>query len=425
MNNDDYPWFRKRGYLHFDEPVSLKKAVKYVSSPEKIIKHSFLPFLSFEVKSFKIKKDKSTKQLSKTEKLRPIAYSSHLDSHIYAFYAEYLTGHYELLIQENNLHENILAFRSLNKSNIEFAKRAFDTITEMGECSAVALDLSGFFDNLDHQILKHQWCKVIGTEALPQDHFAIYKSITSYSKVDKNRAYEILGISKNNPKYNRRKICTPVDFRNKIRKNGLIIVNNSQKGIPQGSPISALLSNIYMLDFDIEMRDYAQERGGHYYRYCDDMLFIVPTKYNKTLAGDVAQRIKHLKVELNTKKTEIRDFIYKDSTLVANMPLQYLGFIFDGSNILLRSSSLARYSERMKRGVRLAKATMDSKNRIRENKGEALKALFKKKLYARYSHIGRRNFLTYGYRAAKIMNSKAIKRQLKPLQKRLENEILK
>ncbi|HBQ6342416.1 TPA: hypothetical protein L8N20_002065, partial [Klebsiella pneumoniae] len=61
MNNDDYPWFRKRGYLHFDEPVSLKKAVKYVSSPEKIIKHSFLPFLSFEVKSFKIKKDKSTK----------------------------------------------------------------------------------------------------------------------------------------------------------------------------------------------------------------------------------------------------------------------------------------------------------------------------------------------------------------------------
>ncbi|HAZ3666390.1 TPA: hypothetical protein J1069_004408, partial [Escherichia coli] len=169
-----------------------------------------------------------------------------------------------------------------------------------------------------------------------------------------------------------RKICTPVDFRNKIRKNGLIIVNKAQKGIPQGSPISALLSNIYMLDFDIEMRDYAQELGGHYYRYCDDMLFIVPTKYNKTLAGDVAQRIKNLKVELNTKKTEIRDFIYKDSTLVANMPLQYLGFIFDGNNIFLRSSSLARYSERMKRGVRLAKATMDSKNRIRQIKGEAL-----------------------------------------------------
>lgn len=141
-----------------------------------------------------------------------------------------------------------------------------------------------------------------------------------------------------------------------------------------------------MLDFDIEMRDYAQERGGHYYRYCDDMLFIVPTKYNKTLAGDVAQRIKHLKVELNTKKTEIRDFIYKDSTLVANMPLQYLGFIFDGSNILLRSSSLARYSERMKRGVRLAKATMDSKNRIRENKGEALK-LYLRKNYMPDIHI--------------------------------------
>lgn len=180
-----------------------------------------------------------------------------------------------------------------------------------------------------------------------------------------------------------------------------------------------------MLDFDVAMKKYAKERSGYYFRYCDDMLFIIPTKYKNDLAGDVVKSIKHLKVDINPKKTEIRDFSLKDGVLVASMPLQYLGFIFDGCSVFLRSSSLARYSERMKRGVRLAKATMESKNKIRAARGEPLRPLFKKKIYARYSHIGRRNFLTYGYRAAKIMGSKAIKRQLKPLQSRLENEILK
>lgn len=67
-----------------------------------------------------------------------------MDSHIYAFYAEKISRSYELLIKKHNLHDNILAFSSLNKSNIEFAKKTFDTITKMGTCSAVALDLSGF-----------------------------------------------------------------------------------------------------------------------------------------------------------------------------------------------------------------------------------------------------------------------------------------
>lgn len=65
MDNEDYPWFRKRGYLHFDEPVSLKKVVKYVSSPVNITKHSFLPFLSFDIKSYKIKKRQKNKAIKK------------------------------------------------------------------------------------------------------------------------------------------------------------------------------------------------------------------------------------------------------------------------------------------------------------------------------------------------------------------------
>ena len=150
-------------------------------------------------------------------------------------------------MSEFDLRENVLAFRSLEKSNIEFAKDAFDKIQNLGECSAVALDLSGFFDNLDHQILKDRWCKIIGSETLPADHYAVFKSITKYSQVNKDKLYTLLNISHNNPKYSRKKICTSVEFRNIVRKNNLIVTNKTSKGVPQGSPISALLSNIYMV----------------------------------------------------------------------------------------------------------------------------------------------------------------------------------
>nr|WP_236943487.1 hypothetical protein [Klebsiella michiganensis] len=187
--------------------------------------------------------------------------------------------------------------------------------------------------------------------------------------------------------------------------------------------MSALLSNIYMLNFDTEMKQYVSSLGGAYFRYCDDMLFIVPTHEKNNVAGEAEKRLFKLKVSLNIKKTEIRDFFVTPNKIKCDKPLQYLGFIFDGHNIFLRSSSLSRYSDRMKRGVRLAKATMKSKNKLRNSKGLPNKELFKEKVYARYAHVGKRNFLTYGYRASRIMHSNSIRKQLKPLWERLQKEI--
>ncbi|EKN6348073.1 hypothetical protein DVP78_23250, partial [Yersinia enterocolitica] len=214
-------------------------------------------------------------------------------------------------------------------------------------------------------------------------------------------------------------------FRNNVRKSKLIEKNKSGHGIPQGSPISALLSNIYMLNFDIDMRNYVNSVGGDYYRYCDDMLFIVPLDQINKVAGIAEKELFKLKVTLNIKKTELRTFTSTSEIITADKPLQYLGFLFDGHNIYLRSSSLSRYSDRMRRGVRLAKATMKSKNKTRVARGMVKKSLFKEKIYARYAHVGKRNFLTYGYRAARIMESSTIRKQLKPLLQRLKNEIEK
>ncbi|MFK8773750.1 MULTISPECIES: hypothetical protein [Aeromonas] len=104
-------------------------------------------------------------------------------------------------------------------------------------------------------------------------------------------------------------------------------------------------------------------------------------------------------------------------------PLQYLGFTFDGERKLIRSAALAKFSGRMKSGVRLAKKNHAKANLLEEEIGILKTPLFKRKIYERYSHLGKKNFITYGHMAAKTMKSKAIKKQLKPLWNRLTKEI--
>jgi len=414
-----HPWYRSRGYLHFDRPISFENAKKIVTSPKKIASHSFYPLINYSVESKKIKQDKRTGIIKTKHKKRPIAYSSHVDSHIYAYYSNFLINLYEKELVKRGISDSVLAFRSLGKSNIEFAYDAFVKIKEFGNCGVVALDLSQFFDKLDHKILKQQWSKLLGSEYLPADHFNVFKSVTKFSQVEKTSLYNLLKISSNNPKNGRFRVCPPKEFRNNVRKSCLIKTNKAPFGVPQGSPISALLSNIYMLDFDEKMHHQVNAFGGTYFRYCDDMLFIVPVENRDEIAGIARTEIKSLKVDINTSKTELRTFTSNVKGLKSDKPLQYLGFLFDGQNIYLRSTSLARYSERMRKGVRLAKATMRKRNKIKSVRGENQKSLFKNKIYKKYSHLGTRNFITYGYRAANIMDSKTIKKQLKPLWNKL------
>ena len=425
MVDKEPAWYRARRYLHFDVPVGAKHAARVACNPTAVTRHSFYPFIDYSVSSTKIGKDSETGILTTKSKQRPIAYASHLDSHIYSYYASVLGKHYETELIGRGIESCVLAFRSLGQSNVDFAGRAFAEIQKRGDCAAVALDVSGFFDNLNHEILKKQWSMLLSRKRLPEDHYAVFRSITRFSKVSKADLYGMFQIAMHNPRAGRNRVCEPSEFRNKVRAQGLIKKNKNTFGIPQGSPISAILSNIYMLEFDTQMQASVRILDGVYMRYCDDILVIVPTEFGDDVAGRVRKEIKKLKLDINTSKTKISNFKSSVSGQECDLPLQYLGFTFDGKNALIRSAALARYSERMKRGVRLAKATMDKENRRRAARGRPTKPLFKKKLYNRYSHLGKRNFLRYGYRSADILKSPAIKKQLRPLWKRLKDEIEK
>ncbi|MCW8417623.1 reverse transcriptase/maturase family protein [Fluoribacter dumoffii] len=420
MNRETSPcWFKQRNYIHFDSPLSLKNTIKLVTNPACITKHSFYPFIKDTLCEKKI-----NSTLERDIKKRPVLYASHADSHIYSYYAHLLSEKYEKFLLNKDLANHVLAFRKIpkpqsekNMCNIDFANYAFKEIVSRGNCVALVIDIKGFFDNLDHEILKKNWINLLeGQNFLPEDHYCVYKSLTKYSFVEKEQLYKNLSISKNNhkrlPNY---KYCHPSTFRKLIRGNKLIQINSNNYGIPQGSPISGVLSNMYMLGFDQKINELIKQVNGTYYRYCDDMLFIVPEGDIEAFHKEVSTELLKLKLEISENKTQICKF----NNGMTMTPLQYLGFLFDGKKIILRSKSISKYLKKMKKSVKLANSTRKKYN----NKNGTSQKIYRRKIYIRYSHKGRRNFIQYGHRAAKIMDTKYIKKQLKPFWKKLKLEL--
>lgn len=419
MKKTKHPWYKPRGYVHFDSPLSIKAAEKLATSPNAVAGHPFYPLLRYTVESQKIEKNRAGLAVKKPIKQRPISFAAHADAHIYSYYGSVLSVLYEERLKQLAIGGSVLAFRCLGKSNIHFANDAFELIKGMGQCVAFATDISGFFDNLDHRHLKKAWTSLLGVTALPDDHYAVFKSLTRYSFVQREQVFQALGLSDNNPPRYPERLCSAADFRNKVRGAGIIERHKGSKGIPQGSPISALLSNIYMLDFDQLLQAEITARGGHYMRYCDDVLCIVPINKAADIHAMVEALIDRFGLTINDDKTETIDFQIRSGILTADRPLQYLGFNFDGTRKLIRSAAFAKFSDKMRRGVSLARQTAKKHNKSRCTPEE----IWRKQLYERYSHLGQRNFVRYGLRAAEIMESRAMYRQLRPLWRRLVSRI--
>ena len=124
------------------------------------------------------------------------------------------------------------------------------------------------------------------------------------------------------------------------------------------------------------MKRLADSMGGVYLRYCDDILLITPLEQKDKIAGKIQRRLRNLRLSLNKDKTERCAFtIDQQGVLTSSSPLQYLGFTFDGRRTLIRSAAFARYSQKMKRAVRLAKATMRSNNHRKRRRGAVPRSL--------------------------------------------------
>lgn len=113
---------------------------------------SFSPFIKILVKTPRFKYQETEGEYELETKIRPICFASHMDSLIFGFYSFCLTRKYEEYIERNGFSDCVLAYRSNlgGKCNIQFSKEVFDYIRSKGDCTAIALDIKGYFDHIDH-----------------------------------------------------------------------------------------------------------------------------------------------------------------------------------------------------------------------------------------------------------------------------------
>lgn len=427
-------WYRTRGYAHFDLPVS-KKYLNRILDPMFIASHAFHPFIR------QIRVEKRYKLLAggKREvvgKERPIAYASHGDSALYDYYKYILSPLYELALSKFGVSHCVLAYRKskVPRSNIHFAKEVFDHIRSSSPCVAVALDIEDFFGSIPHKLVKQQWQQLLGLKSLPSDHYKVYRSLTKWTFVDRARLMDVLGRGKHAAsRWPRRlPVCDSAAFRRvvvPIIETGFKAGGGGPlRGIPQGSPMSGLISNFAILEIDKAVSSAAHSHSVLYRRYSDDVMLVGSAEGVASVLNLLMTELTRQGLRVNGDKTLCVEFTRSASgaTATKDLPLQYLGFTFDGQSSLIRSQTLARASRRMKKAVGSAKRAAKS-NAIRGGS----RKLRRQKLFARHSHLGPKrgskvrhsNFYTYARRAEEILGSPRIRKQIRRQWPRLLAEI--
>ena len=161
----------------------------------------------------------------------------------------------------------------------------------------VDVDLSKFFDRVNHDLLMVRIAR----------------------KVNDKRVLRLIG------RY----------LRVSVEVNGNI--QPTTQGVPQGGPLSPLLANIMLDDFDKEL----EQRKHHFVRYADDFVILVKSKRaaQRVLKSVSRWLERKLKLVINQKKSRV----------VTADDCEYLGFIFKSKRIIWSDDSLETFKYNIRR----------------------------------------------------------------------------
>ncbi|MEK4384846.1 reverse transcriptase domain-containing protein [Solibacillus sp. FSL W7-1464] len=411
--------FKAKKYLHFDNRIEFKNVESYVTNQNKISKHSFFPLIHYTIEYEMYNEDYIDARDDKRpikEKTRDIMYASHLDNFIYKYYGEELNKQYNEWSARHLIDDCSIAYRDnkLRKSNIDFAAEVINMIRMFKDCFIMVGDFEKFFDRLDHAFLKERIMDVLDVKLLSEDWYKVFKSITQYSYIEKDFLNLKLGTDREiKAKRQFKYFETFKDFRNFKKEHRCVKRNINNFGIPQGSAISAVFANVYTTIFDKKVKTLVDKYSGIYRRYSDDFILIVP----KDICGkriDVDEFMKIVektyqfiieeKLHIQEEKTQL--FEINASNIInlsdkTNCKIDYLGFVYDGENVAMRSKSPYKF-------YRKAYKLIDQAKKIKAKKG--LKRIpYKRDIYRLYTDLGVNcgdygNFITYAKNSQKIFN---------------------
>jgi len=174
---------------------------------------------------------------------------------------------------------------------------------EQGYTTAVLIDLSKYFDTLNHDLLMNM----------------------VREEVHDKRVIELIKRF----------------LKSGVMENGLHI--KTEEGSPQGGPLSPLLANIYLNKFDHEM----ESRGVHVIRYADDIVVLArtPRAGERLLESSRRYLEGKLKLKMNTEKSRVVSVYSKRN-------FKFLGFALgkgkDGVFIRAHAKSLKKAKQKLK-----------------------------------------------------------------------------
>jgi RNA-directed DNA polymerase len=191
--------------------------------------------------------------------------------------------------------DNSFGFRP--NRNGQQAVKQVQSIIKMGRRFTVDVDLSKFFDRVNHDLLMtHLGYKVKDKRLL--------KLIKRYLRA---------GVIDNQ------------------------LYSESREGVPQGGPLSPLLANIMLDPLDKEL----EKRGHKFARYADDFTILVNTpRAGKRVLSSISSFLSHrLKLVVNSVKSHV----------VKTSESKFLGFTFKAGRIQWHPKTLLKFKQQIRR----------------------------------------------------------------------------
>ena len=324
-----------------------------------------------------------------------------------------LDDYYEM----HGLSDSVIAYRALGKANYGFAGEAMEFAKQHSPVVVLAFDVTGFFDHLDHGLLKNRLKHILNTAELEEHWFKVFRFMTKFR-------YVALDDLRTHPQFRSRlkeMSREPIASMSELKQAGIKFRKNPKpgKGIPQGTPISAAFSNLYMIQYDAAARAYCENIGAFYRRYSDDILVICKPNDAANAEAEITSLMMDERLEFSPDKTERTEFDVNGGLFSNSKAAQYLGFNLSSSGAAIRQSSLSRQWRKMRRAFKRTRKVAEAEIAA----GRADK-VWTKKLRRRFTALKFRNFSSYGRRAAAAFGpDERITRQIRRFERVAEREL--